>query len=155
MGTRGPAPKPLEMRRLEGNPGKRPIPEGVPEGDGGVPDRPAWLSDEAGDFFTEIVEQASKLRVLSSTDGAAVAVLAEALQAYVEIRQTMTVEWCIAGAEGQPKKHPLASSRLEWLRFIANWSREFGFSPSARARVFVTDEPDGTTADQAAEILGF
>ena len=49
MGKRGPAPKPTELKRLQGNPGKRPLNKREPKPAIGqrTPNAPEWLTAEA------------------------------------------------------------------------------------------------------------
>ena len=71
---RGGPPKPVAIRELEGNPGKRPIPK-VPEPTGAAPERPDWLSADAARAWDENATELENLGLLTGLDGAAFAAL--------------------------------------------------------------------------------
>ena len=47
MGSRGPAPKPQALKKLQGNPGRRKLNAAEPTPDSALPACPAWLNAEA------------------------------------------------------------------------------------------------------------
>src|SRR5689334_3828108 len=47
MGFRGPAPKPTAIKKIQGNPGKRPLNENEPQLEPGIPECPDYLDEIA------------------------------------------------------------------------------------------------------------
>lgn len=77
MGLRGPAPKPTEVRRLEGNPSHRPLPANEPYYPPGIPAKPTKISAAASAIWDELVDGMAVSAVLRRVDRRALWQLAE------------------------------------------------------------------------------
>lgn len=157
MGARGPAAKPTELRKLQGNPGKRALPKGEPRpGAGKMPSAPRWMNDEAKREWRKIAPRLFKAGLLTEVDGVGLAMLCEALGQYVEGKRIVEAEGAIAVSDqGNIYQHPavglMKTARAEVLR----WAREFGMTPAARSRISVDSAgEEASLADLLFEAVG-
>jgi P27 family predicted phage terminase small subunit len=137
MGKRGPKNKPTEIKRIEGNPGKRALNENEPSFSAGV-DCPEWLDDMARDEWNRLAPDLITNKLL---DGGSIAAFATYCQAYSRLQ---AAEKIIAnegmfyvnnGRNGnQIKEHPAVKVALECKQFIRQMAPEFGCTPSSRSR---------------------
>src|SRR5258708_6516854 len=77
MGLRGPAPKPTAVRKLEGNPSRRPFPENEPVYAPGIPVKPKKISSGASAIWDELVGEMAAASVLRRVDRRALWQLSE------------------------------------------------------------------------------
>lgn len=137
MGTRGPAPTPtatLEARgswRAKARPGE-PRPPVV------RPTCPQWLSTEAKAEWRRKVKLLEQMGALAEIDGSMLAAFCESWAEYVEacklIQKSGTIIKTTGGNLIQNPAVPIRNRA--WARAVAI-GKEFGFSPSARARLNV------------------
>jgi P27 family predicted phage terminase small subunit len=150
MSTRGRKPKPTALKKLQGNPGKRPLNDREPRPKTPVK-RPWGLGQgQQRKFWDEHAEELERLGVLTGVDVSAFRLMAEhyafAVQAAKELREggVLTVE----GREG-PKKHPLLQALRDNSQMFKSYATEFGMTPSSRARLKLPDEAEQLSlADQ-------
>ena len=132
----GRKPKPTKIKRLEGNPGKRPLPAREPVmadlRDGGAPE---WLDELGQEEWARVLGAAPKGLVTAGD----VSALGALCQAYSNMRRAISA----LGAEGwiaeTPNGHKQPSAwatierqnRQDYMRACA----EFGLTPSSRSRV--------------------
>jgi P27 family predicted phage terminase small subunit len=141
---RGPAPIPIPLQVLRGNPGKKSVriqlePERLPE----VPNPPAFLQGHAKDEWHRVAPSLHTLGLLSTLD---IMPLAAYCQSYEHWRQAEERLGELAAQdesrgllvkvrEGHARRNPLvqiaASAAADMLRFAS----EFGMSPAARTRI--------------------
>jgi len=158
MGLRGPAPKPTAVRKLEGNPSRRPLPENEPQYALGVPTRPKKMSRQARAVWDELVGEMQYTGLLCHVDQRALWQLAEdeAILSEVYSGIWQMVAALEKKAREEKKKIPggalfailnMTSGRLAMsaIRSLANRviieRREFGLTPSSRSRI--ESNPDG------------
>jgi P27 family predicted phage terminase small subunit len=152
MGLRGPAPKPTDLRKLEGNPSRRPYPANEPAFPPGVPEKPKRLSTRGKKVWDELVDEMAGAAILRRVDQRALAQLSEdeALldEAYSGVWQMVDALKAKAKAEGKSLpggpllallsmtsgRLAMASVRDLAARVIIE-RREFGLTPSSRSRV--------------------
>jgi P27 family predicted phage terminase small subunit len=133
VGSRGPAPKPTNLRLLHGDRKSR-INDAEPRPRDTPPAMPSWLSALAREEWQRI---APDLIVM----GTAKAVDASALGAYCEaVARLRTAVELVAqagplliGREGQAVKNPAVAQARDASYEVRMWAREFGFTPSARS----------------------
>src|SRR5271170_2729287 len=77
MGARGPAPKPTALRRIEGNPSRRPFPANEPQYMPDIPEKPRKMSRGAKRYWDELVDEMAGTGVLCRVDKRALWQLAE------------------------------------------------------------------------------
>lgn len=152
MGARGPAAKPTELRKLQGNPGKRPLPKAEPRPGERMPSAPRWMSTEAKRQWKRLAPRLHAAGLLTEVDGLGLAMLCEAVGQYVEGKEIVEKEGAIAVSDqGNVYQHPavglMKTARAEVLR----WAREFGMTPAARSRISV--EGNGVGEPSLADLL--
>ena len=145
MGKRGPAPKPTEIRLIEGNPSRRPINDAAPKpkGEASAPD---YLSADARDFWLEIVASMPP-GIYATADKALLAAFCEAAAQHKAASIAWQRQKAITG------KHPVASAGKpspyvrvmnEAARTMAMLSGKLGLSPADRAGLKVDDKTGGS-----------
>jgi phage terminase small subunit len=152
MGLRGPAPKPTGIRRLEGNPAHRPLPENEPQYAPGIPERPKKISAAATQIWDELISEMAAASILRRVDRRALwqlsedeALLSSAYEGIWSMARAIKRE---AKAQGKRLEHGeimmlltmkngrMAMSAVGHLaaRVIIE-RREFGLTPSSRTRI--------------------
>jgi len=121
--------KPLALVRLEGNKGKRklPKPEQEVREPAGTPDCPDWLLPEAKAEWGRLVPYLVASRLFTHFDRGQFA-------AYCQT----WARW--RAAETQKGTKVPVSRALEYVRELRQQAREFGLTPSARARLVLPAE---------------
>ena len=124
---RGPAPKPTALRILEGNPGKRPLPqnEPQPQGDAVMPD---WLRPGAVKLWNEYAPLLTQLGVLTVADSEAFG------------------QWCSLAAMFRRSPAKMPASKMARMDAL---TQRFGLDPGSRARIQV--KPRGETEERFFE----
>lgn len=150
MGARGPAPKPVELRLLQGNPGHRPLDlDGVFRPEVGLPDAPSWLSKEARKAWRRLSPELIRYNLISKVDQNAFAMLCQTIGRLELIeRSIMARQQTFAAAGKDPvlalmDKTPNGLVIQSALYQVLNREQEklqqmlssFGMRPDARTRV--------------------
>ena len=125
-------PTPTAMKKLAGNPGKRPMNEHEPMPAGGAPACPEWMEGDALREWNRIVPELDRLGVLTSVDGA---VLEAHCLTYGEIVSTVK--------SGEPLKAAL-------LGQMRAYAAELGLSPASRAKLII---PKGQDHDETSHFF--
>lgn len=151
MGKRGPAPKPVELRVLEGNRGHRPLGslDATFRPEVGAPTPPNWLSKEALKRWRALMPELLRYNVISKLDRDRFAMLCQAI-GRVEIAER-SLQSAIAAhvADGKdpvdamldytPSGRGRPNGRMEIIKsereVASKLMDEFGLSPAQRARV--------------------
>lgn len=150
MGQRGPQPKPVELKLLQGNPGNRPIDlSSMFRPEVGGPTIPKWLSAGARKVWKRLLPELLRYNLIATVDQDAFAMLCQ-----TSARLAM-IELALAGkerrlvAEGKDAVDALLDVTPNGLRIqsalyqVLNKEQEklhkqlegFGLRPDARARV--------------------
>lgn len=116
----GRPPKPTALKLATGNPGKRPLNLQEPKPTVGLPDPPAWLPDSAKPHYLRLGAQLVATKVMTMSDGDALAWLAYLTAAAVEK----------IGEGKQP---------VMLIKELRSHRAEFGMSPSGRVRIRVAE----------------
>jgi len=156
MGKRGPAPKPTELRKLEGNPSRRPMPKNEPQYPAGLPVKPKRMSPGAARIWEKLIDEMAGAYILRSVDQRALWHLCEdeALieEAYAGIWKMIRTLKKKAKAENKvlpggavmallsmtSGRMAMSSVRDLSVRAVIQ-RREFGLTPSSRSRVETLD----------------
>jgi len=125
-------PTPTALKKLAGNPGKRPLNSHEPMPKPGAPLCPDWMTGDALVEWERIVPELDRLGVLTCVDSA---VLEAHCLTYGEIVATVR-----AG-------EPLKAALLGQLRAYAS---ELGLTPAARAKLVI---PKGGEDDETAHFF--
>jgi P27 family predicted phage terminase small subunit len=158
MGVRGSGRRPLPaaVKKLRGNPGKRPVNKREPKPEPVVPKMPEGLPPLAIAEWKAIVPMLSLLGVLTAVDGKALAAYCEYFaqwrEALDEVRERgITVEEPIVKICGEHseiigykyKRNPAVSIANDAAKLMKSFLIEFGLTPSSRGRLRIEAKPDG------------
>ena len=139
----GRKPKPLELIRLQGNPGKRKIPTDTPQPDKlyDIPRPPKNLNKIAKERWKYLAGRLSKCGILTDIDLDTLEVccssLAIAREAAGELSENgLTIEtFNENGSLREKKKSPYLSTFCEALIIFDKFGAKLGLSPSDRVRL--------------------
>lgn len=142
MGLRGPAPKPDVIKKLEGNPGKRPLNEGDPfmMAFGETPKPPKKLMKDAKKAWLKMAPLLAANGLLTPMT---IDYFAEVCQWYA--RYTVTEKKIMEGGEegvyktqssesGYMSQHPLITQMNQYYDKWEKGIKEFGMTPMSWAR---------------------
>lgn len=156
MARTGRPPKPVELKVISGNPGKRRLPTETIKAPPSKPRRPAWLSRYGRAAWEYVTPELDDLGLLARADRDALAMLCEAagnFRAATEdvARRGILVE----GDKGRTVKNPALQVQRDAARTFATFSSMLGVSPGDRARLLgAAENPTGRGAGGIAGILG-
>ncbi len=140
MGSRGPAPKPHELRVLEGRTGSRYHEKGRhPKPRPIRPKRPAWLSPQAKKIWDLVVPELDRMGLLTILDGQALAAYCFSFREFERTARRLQEEGNVAPQLVQ-----------SWLRLAKVFAAEFGCTPAARGRLTVGLTPPQEETEMAA-----
>lgn len=151
--AKGRRPLPTAVKKLRGNPGKRPPNTLEPKPKLLAPKMPANLSGLAVDEWKEIVPLLIELGVLSQVDGKALAAYCECFAQWrrameeVEERGILIEEPIVALVSGEVvgykiKRNPAVSMANDQLKLMKSYLVEFGLTPASRGRLKI-EKPEG------------
>ena len=159
--TIGRPPKPTALRIIQGNPGKRALPKDEPMPKIGIPKPPANLSVEVLAKYRELAKTASRMRVLSLSDGEALVLMAKVAveldecevliethgRTYIK-KSTYNGETIVA--------NPAVAMYSDASRRFSAYLTAFGMTPAARTRIQTVkpEKPDAAKADPKKEFFG-
>lgn len=148
----GRTPKPTNLKRLLGNPGKRPLNDREPQPRAVAPHAPKWLTGEARALWKRLVPELKALGLLTVVDGAALAACCQAWEEFVECTAQLKAEGRVVrepvrlkviNAKGLPeeiageklKAHPAVKLQRDAFARVKSFLGEFGLTPASRTRV--------------------
>jgi P27 family predicted phage terminase small subunit len=138
----GPAPKPVELKILEGNPGRRPLPTNHPKPRPVAPKPPYKLHPVARRFWKEHAPKLEAMGILTEVDGPAFVMMATHYAMAWEAGQVLRDEGLVVEDErGLPRKHPILQVLRDSSAAFRMYAAQFGLTPSARAKLSIP-EPD-------------
>jgi P27 family predicted phage terminase small subunit len=143
MSISGPKPKPTRLKKLQGNPGKRPLNGREPKPKSAVK-RPWGLGQGLQrKFWDEHADELERIEILTGIDTAAFRLMAEHYSFAVQAARELHAlgELTVEGREG-PKKHPLVQVLRDNSQLFKSYAAEFGMTPSARTRLKLPDEAE-------------
>jgi P27 family predicted phage terminase small subunit len=134
-GRQGRKPKPTQLKKLAGNPGKRPLNENEPEPKTRIPACPFHLSGDAKKEWERVAPLLENLRLLSDIDRGALALYCQAWGRWVEAEEALKKYGVmVKSPNGFPMQSPylaVANKAMEQIRAMLT---EFGMSPASRTR---------------------
>ena len=142
MSRRGRKPKPTALKVLEGNPGKRPLPQNEPKPKPIAPERPTWLTGEGKKMWERLAPELERLGLLTALDGEAFAAACQRWGTYVDCQKYLKKHGRTytytnkAGAENEIERPQVKIAQKALDQFRAFCS-EFGLTPSSRTRIEV------------------
>ena len=143
MGRRGPAPTPTAIKKLKGNPGRRPLNEAEPQPEPGVPDCPEHLDEVAQREWERLIPILRGMRVLTTADYIALGNLCQAYSTQIKAQKQLARSGLLYKTRsGYVQQSPLLGIITAQTTIVNNLLREFGLTPSSRTRVAVVPEPE-------------
>ncbi len=177
MGARGPAPKPPELKLLEGNRGHRPLNlDQLFRPEVGVPDAPKWLLPEAKRAWRRLSVELTHYNLLSKVDREAFAMLCQTIGRLEQLERGLQARQALLLAAGAditdayfdvtPNGLRIQSALYQVLNKeqakLHKMLESFGLRPDARAKVTTAiraqlqlfEVPKAST-EKPAELQGF
>jgi len=148
MGARGPSPTPTRRLQLRGSWRSKQRPN-EPRPKRARPRAPASLGDEAKKLFLALVRQLYAQKVVASLDAQALARYSDLLVDYWKASEFVAKHGAVYVVRGKPGKdgepgqavgfrlYPQTALKIALASELLRLEREFGLTPSARARVEV------------------
>lgn len=144
-GSGGRNAKPTALKKLQGNPGKRPLNTVEPIAPDGEPELPRGMSKAANREWAFIVPQLRLLGVLSIIDGKALAQYCDA-HAHVEMarkeikKHGLLIEEAVTSKEGfyvgtKYKENPAVNIYAKFSKIMNTYLQQFGLTPSSRSKL--------------------
>lgn len=148
---RGRKPKPEALRALNGNAGKRAMPDGI-KPPVGLPAAPAHLDEVARKAWADVGGQLVDLGLMAKIYGGQLALYCVAWSRWVDAEQKLrTFGTVIMSPNKFPVQSPYLSIANKAMEQMQRYLVEFGMSPSSAARVKVAGE---APADELEAWLG-
>jgi len=152
----GRKPKPTALKRLEGNPGKRPLNEQEPEFRREIPYCPRHLSPVAKREWHRIVKELHSAGLLTVVDRAPLAAYCQLYARWVKAEKELeTASLVITTEKGFALPNPLVGIANGALEGMRKFLIEFGMTPSSRSRLHVpSSSKEKTLIEQMRELAG-
>lgn len=147
MAAKGRKPKPTAIKRLEGNPGNRPLPN-EPVFSAVFPKKPPkWLSKEAKKLWNELVPQLQSIPgLIQCVDISAVELLCESYAQWKDAAQVIQEYGAVfTTPNGYIQQRPEVAIAQKNAKLVKELLSEFGLTPSSRSRINIKlpDDDDG------------
>lgn len=139
---KGRKPTPPNLKLLAGNPGRRPL-QDVPESPAlqanDAP--PEWLHPDAQDFYREIVNITTGMKVATAADRFGMIALAQALAEVKIAHENMNrFGRVIKDKSGGAQRNPYSVHAAQFIAFVRQFITEYGMTPCSRARLIARAE---------------
>lgn len=141
MGTRGPRPKPTNMKLLQGTYRADRASSNEPAPPPAVPSCPSFLKGEARREWKRISKDLATLGLLTRIDRAALAGYCTAWETYVESDKEVRLNGRTTTTDkGNLVQHPELANRNRALEMMKAFLAEFGMTPASRTRIHVPEK---------------
>jgi P27 family predicted phage terminase small subunit len=132
----GRKPKPVQIKELTGNPGKRALPE-LPNILPGEPQAPASvLADSAAlAEWKRISPQLMRVNLLSEVDMGALAAYCQAFSLWQKASESVEQDGILLTGPMGTRKNPAVGIMLDAWKAVRAFCAEFGLTPSSRSKV--------------------
>ncbi len=139
--TTGRRPIPTDLKKLKGNPGRRPLNPNEPQPKAGSAAQPSALSQAAREYWPELHEIVSSNGVYTEMDTVALVLLCDTFAEYRKLRDQVEREGATYTLpNGMAKANPAMAMLSDSQKRLKSLLVEFGMTPSARSRVTVAGE---------------
>jgi len=172
--VRGPAKKPTELKKLEGNPGKRPLPLNEPKPAAFLPACPAFIKGAGRREWNSLAPELYQLGLLTRLDRAALGAYCSSYGLWVEAeheiarirrayrdmlklrKKNPNIKLPSNGmvsitSNGNSIMEPLLSVRKQALEQMKSFLVEFGMTPASRTRIVVEKYGEKDPMDELLE----
>ena len=145
---RGRKPKPTELRRIAGNPGKRPLNDGEPQPRRVMPRCPRGLPDAVKKEWRRLAPRLFEMGVLTEADDIALAQLCILWARLQEAeRRIVETNLILRTSNGNYVQNPLVGISNTAIRELRALLAEFGMTPSSRSRLKVSARENKSLAE--------
>lgn len=142
MAKPGPKPKPTQVKKLEGNPGKRQLNKTEPKFALSFIHPPEGLTDLAIAEWNRIAPELHKTKLLTVADMAALAAYCQSWADWMEARDHIDSDGMTKVSEkGYLYQSPWVGIANKAMSNFLRIAAEFGLTPSARSRLSIEPEP--------------
>ena len=147
MGRRGPPPKPTELRKRQGNPGKLPINKNEPKPRPSVPVCPDWLDDVAKERWRDLIPDLKAMKIISRVDRDMLAAYCNAYSMVKEASEFIQEHGTTFAMRGEPTfenpkgpircmlQFPQVSIHRNYIKIMQQLGAELGLTPAGRTRL--------------------
>ncbi len=154
MATRGRKPTPTAIKKLEGNPGKRPLNDKEPRPEHKAPPCPKWLDKEAKKEWKRLASKMEMMGVLTEVDMAAFAGYCQSYARWRENEEFITNNGSLVRTpSGYWQQVPQVSMAQQYLKQMGRFAEQFGLTPASRSRI-ISDENSTCVSDEMEDLLG-
>lgn len=154
-GKSGRRPKPVKLKVIQGNAGKRDLNHDAPKGEplSSVPECPVWLTGHAVDAWAALAPWLVKSKIMTATDIHNLEAFCSSYHRWREAEAYYAQFGpVVPGATGGPIKNPAATVINESLKQMATFGAALGLDPASRGRFGVGSKP--TEQNPFAALLG-
>ena len=159
--ARGRKPTPTALRKLRGNPSKRPLPKREPKPKVDTPPMPTGLSKAAQTHWKHITSECERLKLATTLDHSlltsyilewdAVRELAEQCRKHGRWVAETVVDRHGRAYDGPTKRAPWDTSLTQHQQILRGLRSDLGFTPTSRAKVSSVEEEE----ESVAKLLAF
>lgn len=154
MAGKGRPPKPTAIKKLEGNPGKRPLNKNEPQPKKRAPRCPSWLEKDAKKEWRRLVKELEELGLLTSLDWGIFAGYCQSYARWKEAEEFISKHGSISKtSSGYIQQIPQVSIAQQNLKQMRTLGSELGLSPSARSRIQVDNKNKSIEGDEMEALL--
>lgn len=146
---RGRPPKPTEVKRAQGNPGKRKLNEQEPDFEKALPKPPSHLNKSARAEWKRVAQELHNKGVLTQMDRAVLAAYAQAYGRWHEAEEKVNeLGFVVKTAMGNLVQNPYLSIANRAMQDMTRIAAEFGMTPASRTRVKAEGEKKKSLAEE-------
>lgn len=144
--------KPTNLKVLEGNPGKRPLPQNEPKPQPISPKCPAWLASEGKKLWKQLIPELERLGLMTIMDGVAFEAVCQNYATWVRCEKYLKKNGLTFETEtGYIQQRPEVAIGQKALAAVRAFCTEFGLTPASRARINI--KPDDGKEDPMEALL--
>lgn len=151
----GRKPKPIAVKKLEGNPGKRKLNTKEPVPAKGMLDCPEWLLPEAKKEWERLADLMNQMGVLTEVDMVAFAAYCQSYARWKEAQEHIDSEGSTFETDkGYQQQTPWVGIANTNQKLMLQAASEFGLTPSSRSRIVAGSAKGKELEDEMEALLG-
>jgi len=142
MAKPGKKPTPTALKKLRGNPGRRPLPknEPQPKKSTGLPRAPTVLNKPGQKEWRRMVKELHPLGLLTNIDLTALTMYCAAYSDWIHAQQKIQEHGMLVIVNTVPQQSPWMQISNKAAEKMLKYLPEFGMTPSSRSRVSVQEK---------------
>lgn len=147
MGRRGPLPKPIATKILEGTFDRQPRTPQLPQLAREIPPMPSFLDKFGRQQWDYVVPALHQLGLLTALDGMILAMYCSSVSQLYRAQAVIQQEGLtMMTRDGTTKKRPEVAIAAQAADLVRKLGNELGLSPAARARLPIKPPPEPKSA---------